>query len=345
MKYKKILIIKLGAFGDLVMLTPAIKLIRTNFPDSEITLLVSDKYKEIIENNPYIDNLISVKCFENKNRNYFDILKTLKLIREQKFDLLINFHTSLKMNLFAFLSGVKERIGFDINGGFLNTKVIKYFKLKGKHESVKYIELLKAIGINPKIKKIEYKIHVPYKLEKCLDKKLKSKKIKKNMKLIGFVIGGSENSKFHLNRRWPIQNWISLANKIQEKDKKIKILLIGDKKDWEIGEKIKNETMNTINLCGFLDIKELVILMKRLRYLISVDTGPMHIGASQTKVIALFGPTDPKEFGPLPFGRHIIIKSNRRCSPCYIDGKYKKCFKNECMMDITPNHVFSFIKL
>ncbi|MEM3431437.1 MAG: glycosyltransferase family 9 protein [Candidatus Aenigmatarchaeota archaeon] len=340
MKYKKILILKLGAIGDLVMLTPAISLLRKAYPNAEISLLVAKEYKDVIEDNPYIDKFIIAENFKKGQRNYIKIMNLLKKIRKENFDLIINCHTSFKMNLFAFLTGIKERIGFDLNGGYLNTKVLHYSEIKNKHDSEKYIELMRLVGVKLKPRVIRYELFFPKELENIINVKLREKNIRSGDKIVGFVVGGGSDSRFHLNRRWPIANWIKLANEIYQKEPKTKILLIGDKNDWEISEGVRKMTKNTINVCGKFTIKETMALMKQLDYLVTTDTGPMHIGAAFTKVIALFGPTDPKQFGPQPIKKHLVIQNKMKCSPCYKNEKYKKCYNNICMKHITPYEIF-----
>lgn len=342
MKTQKILILKLGAIGDLVMLTPALRSLRCAYPDAVISFLIGEEYKDVISGNTNINELIIARDFKRKKRSYVNIIKLLSKIKEKHFDTVINCHTSWLMNLFSFLTGAKMRIGFDINGGFLNTTTTNYDNLKDKHDAKKYLELVKHVGGKPTTMK--YDLYFSKKDDESVAKRLNTLDLG-GKKLIGFVVGGGGDSPFHLNRRWPIENWIELAKYISKRYPKLKILLIGDKDDYTISEEVKNKTNNTINGCGLFSIKETMALMKRLKLLITTDTGPMHLAAPFTKVIALFGPTSPEQFTPSPKEKHTVIQKDILCGPCYKNEKYKICYNNKCMKTISPEEVFNKISL
>ena len=92
-----------------------------------------------------------------------------------------------------------------------------------------------------------------------------------------------------------------------------------------------------IDLCSKTSLKQLVVIIDNARCVISCDTGPMHLAtALQTKVVALFGPSDPQRTGPF---RGTVIQKKISCSPC----NKKECENPMCMDNIHPEHVMEKI--
>ena len=94
-------------------------------------------------------------------------------------------------------------------------------------------------------------------------------------------------------------------------------------------------------LAGTLSLQEIAALIKISDVLLSVDTGPLHISQGvNTPVVALFGPTDPKIWGPRNSNDKIIYKKID-CSPCWGKGV---CEKNSCMEKIEVEEIVATLK-
>ena len=146
-----------------------------------------------------------------------------------------------------------------------------------------------------------------------------------------------------LLKRWSSQKYVDLIKTLL-RDYPAKIFLIGGKDEYELSNKIL-EAVNdnrVINLTGKLTLAELAYLLKRSQLFIGNDSGPMHIAsACGTKVIGLYGPTDPERFGPYG-GNCIALRMEDKCPPCAKD----ECkFKNyRCVDQISVDDVINVIK-
>ena len=120
----------------------------------------------------------------------------------------------------------------------------------------------------------------------------------------------------------------------------LQVLLAGNKADRAMLDDIaKSSKGAAINLAGKTDLKELAALLSISRFVVTVDSGPMHIAAAlSTPAIALFGPTSPKRTGPYGEG-NIIIQKDFDCSPCFM----RKCPDPRCMEQITAGEVMEKI--
>ena len=118
-------------------------------------------------------------------------------------------------------------------------------------------------------------------------------------------------------------------------------VIVGSGSDSEVAEIAKeNSGGNAISLTGKTTLKELIAIIKNARFMITNDTGPMHIAAAlQVPVYAVFGPTDDTLTGP--YGKKkIVFRSDIDCSPCF----KKNCDDMKCMESVAVDTVVNEIK-
>ena len=210
---KKILILSLPGLGNSLLLTPVLKSLKENEKDCKITVLVMYKScQEILEGNPYIDEII---LFEFMKQGYLNSLIFMSKLRKKKFDVSILPHPSnrLQYNVINFLSGAKLRIShsypyFNLRSlNFLNNKTLP---LNYKHEIDENLDLLKLIlPINTNI--ADKRLILSLSKE---EENYASNFFKQN-KLNGLVIGihaGSSNYSGMQHKRWPKEKFSELCN-------------------------------------------------------------------------------------------------------------------------------------
>jgi len=300
---KRIAILKSGAIGDILMSTPFLRALRKRFPEAVIDFHLGKWSTGALKNNPNLDNL-----FEYDDSIFHSVcnlsgkMDLIKNIRAQKYDLLFILDKSYLANLLGFTTGIRFRIGFDRYGeGFPNNLNVKYGPLR--HEIDYYLDLARMVGAEEKNKQLELYISNE-------DKKHITKLIKNLKNCVGIIPGGAKNPGGGVvdSRRWPIERFIEL---IQTLKKKYTILLLGGKSDFELNEKIISQigSKNVVNFAGKTNISQSCELMRRCKLVICSDSGPMHIAAaSGTKVISLFGPTNPARKAPLTKGSVALWK-------------------------------------
>jgi ADP-heptose:LPS heptosyltransferase len=345
---KKILIVKLCCFGDMVFITPAICALRKKFPCAEITLLYSDWVKDLIPYLPYIDNSINFENpFEkNKIKLFASGFKILRKLRKEKFDLAFLGHTDNRFGLLIKLAGIKYRLGFS------ETKHLNYtakfnYNLK---ESKRYLAVLENNNIadcddnlvlKPLINKNELK---------------KENGFNENDLVVGVFPFGGINPGTDMNiKRWSLHKYIELAQRVKNKFANAKIIFFEGKLPEEsIKKDIKTEFDKDIKISK-IDI-DLIFMCD---VFISNDTGPLHIASGfGVNTIGIFGPSDPNLVAPESTSTviHKNIWLNIACSPCYTpetardknNPKYWRddkfiCYMtdNACMRDISVDTVFN----
>lgn len=336
---KNILIIQLWGIGESILTSPAISTLRKKFPKSNIEILLTERNKEVYFKNKDINKIISIKL------NPFSIIK-FSIKNYKKYDLVIDMEEYLNISsIISFFIG-KKRIGYSHNiRSILYTGTIKYNDKQ--HCSQTFADLLKPLDINFKVNRL-IKLNYSSNDKKIVDSLLLKNKINKNNFIVGIVPGAAESAK---SRMWPKENFVELSNNLIKKNKKIKIIFIGNNEEKSLIDDIINkikEKNKTINLAGRITLKQLFYLAEKCNLLISNDTGPMHIAAAQdVKTIGLFGPNLPVRFKPLN-KKSISIYKGKICkfSPCinvhkgevpdcYYKGKdYQKCMKEIKVEDV-----------
>jgi heptosyltransferase-2 len=295
--FKRILIVRTDRIGDVVLSTPVIKALRDEFPQSYIAMMTAPGAKEIVEGNPYLDQVI-IYDKDGKHKSWMRSIKFARNLKKKGFDLAVILHPSNRVHLVTFLAGIHKRIGYSRKMGFLLTDRFIHDKQRGeKHESEYNLGLLKALGINTKAEEL----HIPIKPEAEIwtDKFFKESGISDNDRLLAIHPGASCPSKI-----WPAERFVQVADKLA-KAHGFKVLVVAGPKDLaKTEEAIRNMHIPAINLAGKTSIAQLASVLRRCKLFISNDSGPVHIASAVgTPVISIFGRKQaglsPKRWGPL----------------------------------------------
>lgn len=334
---KKIAILKSGAIGDVLMATPFLRALRKKFPNAIIDFHTGKWSAKALINNKNLNRIFAYDDSVFHSKNIKGKLKLIKNLKRQKYNVLFILDKHYLASLLGFATRIKTRIGFDRSGeGFANTKNVKYGKVK--HEIEYYLNLARIVGANEKSRKIDLFI--------SKEDKLKINKLTKNIKnFIGIVPGGAKNPGGGVvnSRRWPKEKFIELLNRIP---KKYSIFLLGGKSDFEFNREIilQIKRKKVFNLSDKINISQSCEIMRRSKFVICNDSGPMHIAsASGTRVISLFGPTNPSRKKPLTKGSVALWKDQDIYdADCEIYGSNPK--KGPFFQKLTVEDVLKVIK-
>lgn len=311
---KRILVITLSNIGDIILTTPVIRILGREFPDSRIDVMTGPNGKGIFEKDPRIFKLI---IYDKHTSVAMKRRLQLKLKR-LKYDLVVD----LRNTIFPILLGPKYR-----------TNPIQSFPKDVIHKKDKHLYRLQFLGIGNKGEK-SY-VHIPDEDSKYIDVLLKQCDIKEPIVII------NPGAKSHL-KRWEALGFAELADRLA-RNCKASIIFIGMGEDKDIVDEItKNMRGKFYNFIDKTNIRQLASLLKRAKLLITNDSGPLHLGCAMgTNVLAIFGPTDPKKYGPT--GEFdVVINKKLHCSPC----ESASCkYNRECMKLISADEVYEAAKI
>lgn len=321
-KIKKLLIIRLSSLGDILLTTPFVRAIKTQFPDLKIDMLIRDEYADVIKLNPYIDNKF---LFKKDDKSNSDLIEQLRNIG---YDLIIDLQNNLR-----------------------SKKIISSLKIRNVKFHKKSFD--KFLLVNFKINRLKVAPPIPVRysntiqslkldeqgLDLFTDKSVNAELIG-NENLIGFCPGAR-----HFTKRWQKEYFIELGNKLAQNG--YTIILFGGKIDKEICAELENKISSAIDLSNNDDLLQTAADMKLCKAVVCNDSGLMHTASAVgSKVIAIFGST-VKEFGFTPYNcSNLILENNSlTCRPCSHIGR-SNCPKKhfDCMKSIKPEFVFEQLK-
>ena len=341
----KILVVKLSAIGDVIHTLPSLNAIRKHYPDAHITWLIEEAASSLVVGHEALDRVIISKrkqwikgifgpsCLNNIKEAY----QFIKKLRNTEYDLIIDFQGLLKSAVLIALARGKRKTGFDKGMEhmehsyiFLNERI--HPVNMDNHALLRSLMLINALGI--KSKEIEYKIPVSNHTRIITDELLERHGIKDP----GILVAINPVAKWK-TKLWDNRKFALLADRLIEKYN-ASVIFTGSQSDKSTIKNIMSfMSKKAVNLAGKTTLKTLAALYEKTRFVISTDTGPMHMAAAVgTPVIALFGPTAPWRTGP--FGsEHEILRSNLKCSPCF----KRQCSTIDCMNQISVEQVFDAI--
>jgi heptosyltransferase II len=311
----KILVMEYWNLGDIVMLTPFLRNLRIQYPDASITLLTSPKCAPLIEQQELVDQVICVRVpwaqhyshwrkYNPFSLLWFELLRTLKFLHAQRFDLAFTARADIRENFIIWLAQVARRVGYGFGGGgFLLTDTVTP-DLHHPHFSNRWLRLLEHVGKLALVR--QPSLHVSPEEEKFAGQYLREHSIQDGEFLIAIHPGARS-----LVRQWGEENFVTLARRLQMQFP-IKIVWFQD----------PNQTPSLAdrNQCQplSLPLRQFMAVLSRCRLLICNDSGPMHIAtALGVPVVAVFGPTEPAWFGPLGQENHVVIQPGFWCRPCF----------------------------
>ncbi|MDQ3021773.1 MAG: glycosyltransferase family 9 protein [Bacteroidota bacterium] len=317
---KKILIIKLGAAGDVVRTTPLLRPVKKEFPDSKIYWLTYSTELVPVNTDPKVDEVLKYN------------LQNISFIYETKFDLVINLDKDYEaISIMANISA-KKKYGFTIRDGVCYP-IGKYAEHKfltgifdnlSKENQKSYIqETFEICGYEFDMGKDKYLIDV----EKEFDREWG---INYGKKIVGLNTGCGER---WTSRLWNNDYWIRLINKLLESD--FEVILLGGSSEHE-----RNSFLNEVTKAkyfGVFDLKTFINLVDKCDVIITQVTMSLHIAiALGKKVVLMNNIFNPNEFEL--YGNGEIIQPQKKCI-CYF---MPKCVNKEyqCMDYLVPKDVY-----
>lgn len=269
----KVLIIKLGALGDVIMSTPLIRQIQEHHPNSEVFLLTSPPFADLLQ---HFQGL-NIQSFQRHGLKAS--INTLVWIRKQRFSVVYDLQSNDRTSILCALSAVPRRIG--------NHPRFPYHchprqKWSGQcHIFERMLDVLRAGGIDAKYEKPF--LPVTDNDEAIVEQWLLQHKLG-GKRLILMHAGGSAQ---HPQKRWPY--FSELAKHLESAS--YHVIWVGGHADAELNRTLAEVSGNDAS--DAFSLPQLTVLGERAHFAITNDSGPMHVlSCSDIPVYGLFGPTD-----------------------------------------------------
>lgn len=321
--------------GDVIFLSPVLRVLRSNFPAATIVCLAPERCLDLLRTNPCVDR---VMLFDERRaqRSIGAKIKLIRELRQLHFDQVYLFHRSFTRALIFFLAAARERIGYATKGRrFLLTTPVS--EPEEKMHAVDYgLELLRRYGLRVHTDAL-YDFH----FEKPDLERVKELLLEHQVgtrRLVAINPGANWPPK-----RWPLEYFEQLAKELVRRYD-VQVVVSGSLEDKPLGARIVEGLHDgrIVSLCGETKLRELGALFSLCALVISSDSGPLHIaGGVGTNVLGIFGPTDPALTGPRGRGKNIVLHDVPHGEKVPWYGKH---FPGDWMRRITLDDVLKTIE-
>ncbi|MBV6514281.1 MAG: Lipopolysaccharide core heptosyltransferase RfaQ [Ignavibacteriaceae bacterium] len=313
---RKILCIKLKGIGDVVLSSIVFDSLIAYFPQAEIHYLTEKPSESLLKKLPFIKK---VHLFRKKEQ--FGGLKTIADIRQEKYDLILDFYSNPRTALITFLSGAKYRAGFPYRGRSYAYNIFGPEERALYHAAELHLKFLEKAGIAVTSSKLYFGTD---KADDDFADRFWKKTYQSGETVTGISPTGGWESK-----KCDPEVLYEIADAVQKRLNN-RILILwgpGDEKD---AEKIHSLSGGRFDLAPKCSIIEMAALIKKCRGMIANDSGPMHISSAVgTPVLGLFGPTDPRLQGPYGKKNRYFRIEDLDCIACNLleCPRQHECFR------------------
>ncbi len=328
-KIRKILVIKFGGIGDILLTTPVLPNLKAAFPDAEINFLTLRHSRDILIDNPYLSRAFTYDPSEDKS------WCLIKNIRMQKYDLVIDLFGNPRTAFITFMSGASYRFGFK----FRLRDYAYNIKVKGRGGEVHNVEFnldaLRALDIPIVSKKLFLPVNIVHR--EFAEEFIKSNNLD-SKKIIGISKTGGWESK-----RYKPDDYIELINRLNEIYDVNFILIWGNQKEKENCEYIKSKiTKGNAYLIPDSPVRYLGAIISKCDMIIGNDSGPLHIAvAVGVPTLGIYGPTNPNLQGP--YGDKNLSVGNDKLDCLYCN--LLECpIGNICMTELSKEKIIDKVK-
>jgi heptosyltransferase I len=324
---KKILIVKPSSLGDVVHSLPFLNAVKTCFPQAAIHWVIAKGLEGLLEEHPMIDKLWIIhkdtwKKMKQVKSTLSEIRELFRALKKEKYDLVIDLQGLLRSGIITVATGARIRIGFkEAREGSSLLYTHKVTVGKDIHAVDRYLKIAAFLGCD--ITEVHFPLYF-------------------NSSLITHHSSLSEDYAVMVpgarwtTKKWPAERFGELSSLLP-----VKSIIVGSRSDVNIANEIVSlSNGKSISLAGKTNLNQLIEVIRGAKFVISNDSGPMHIAAGLgIPVFAIFGPTDPLRTGP--YGEwHTIIKEDTSCAPCF----KKTCDDMKCLKSLSAEKVYKIIE-
>jgi heptosyltransferase I len=354
--FRKILLIKLSAVGDVAHTIPVLNKLRRRYPTAQLDWLVTPAIAELLRHHPAITNVIE---FERKDWStpwrltpFVAYARLAARLRAATYDLVVDMHGQFRTAALTLATGAPARIGFDRpRASVWDASPRKIPEQARKHawqgaregswvaythhipvptldlHAVdRYLNVGPILGLDRE--PADFSFPIPQSAVSRVDTLLGEH----GASCAGIVIMAPGT--IWETKRWGSDKFAKVAEHFLSKG--FAVILIGSQRERVVCEEVAALAPGAVDLAGMTTLSELAALIRRSAISITNDSGPMHLAVALGRpVVSIFGPTDPIWIGPYQRA-NAVLQADLQCSPCYL-RRLKHCHHDHaCMHNISP---------
>ncbi|MDD2752095.1 MAG: glycosyltransferase family 9 protein [Candidatus Omnitrophica bacterium] len=296
---RNILVVRNDRFGEFLLNIPVFRALKETFVSAKIIAVVDPTVEGLARALPYLDQTIA---WGTQGHSWKEKLQLIRLLKREKINIAIMLNPSKEFNLLTYLARIPLRVGYNRKWGFLLTHKMSDKKALGLQHEVEYnLELAGLIGARTSDNSLTLEIS-----ENLPEKIIEEARLNENTDFVILHPWTSDALKL-----WPKENFLGLAKLLHE-ELKLKVIIVGGPENLNSSVDFLKAAENPlIDLTGKTSLRQLALLLKRAKLLVSADSGPVHLACAMgTPVIALFRNDLPgktaKRWGPWGKNNRVI---------------------------------------
>ena len=321
----RILIVKFWALGDILMATPLLRAIRSKYPGAYIAWLADNRYSDILDGNPLLDETIPFDSGQwRRYFRYANIPGYLKMTRElqrelkrRRFDVVINLTAEKWWSIWFNIAPIRIGLFPRANPGLIGrvyTKAIPRSQDPWLHNSEHYLLPAEALGIEGP-HSTQMSVAVRDADREAVDRFLTSSPIfQANQPLLVLHPGTSQETKC-----WPPERFAAVADKLTGR---YNVVVTGSPGERHLAEAIRASSTTPERILvatgSLADMRQTAALVERADAVVTGDTSVLHMASAlDTPLVGVYGSTRPKDNAPLFGNNELLFVEELPCAPCY----------------------------
>ena len=332
---KSILVIRTAYIGDVIMTLPMMGLLREWFSEASITVLTSRNGREILLNNPYVDEFIVYEPFWFYKSSYRDYLKFLAQLRKRRFDLVIEARADIRDILFlVFPARSKAKLSYAVGGGRCFLSHVAPYEIR-KHKVEYHLDLARYLGCRSD--SVKWGIYLSETEKRDVARLLRESGVS-----TPFVCA-------HPGGRLPLKGWpthksVNLYDRMIDRFG-LPLVLLSAESEIGLADEISGRMKNRpVLLAGKTSVRQLSGIIEKSSLLVCNDSAPMHIAAALgTPTVAIFGPSKSVETRPYGEG-HLVVEKDFPCRWNCDESRCRNRDHHACMKSISVDDVFQAVE-
>jgi heptosyltransferase-1 len=357
--FRKILLIKLSAVGDVIHTIPVLNKLRRRYPSAQLDWLVTPAIAELLRHNPAITNVIEF-AREDWSRPwtpapFVSYTRLAAKLRANAYDLVVDMHGQFRTAVFALATGAPVRIGFDRPRARVWDASPRTFSAEARkhawqgaregswlaytdHIPVPTLDLHavdRYLSVGPILGFEEGPPDFSFPIPPAASANIES--LLRRHDIAGAPLVVMAPGTIWETKHWGTDKFAEVARHFLQKG--FAVALMGSRRERAICEEVARLAPGSVDVAGETTLTELAALVRRSAISVTNDSGPMHLAVALGRpVVSVFGPTDPIWIGP--YGRaDAVLQAGVPCSPCLLRQLSRCRHDHVCMENVSARAV------
>lgn len=335
-RVRRMLVIRTAYTGDVMMSLPVLKPLRLRFPEASLTFLTSGAAAPVLENNPYVDRVMTFDPFWFYPSSPWSWVRFVRQLRRERFDLALELRGDIREFL-GLLTPLRARykVSCDIGGGrYLLTHVAPY--TGATHRVVYHLNMARYLGCDT-AQEPEWGVYLDRNEQRRVRERLAEAGVQAPF------VAVHPGSRLPL-KRWPVASCRRLYDRII-RDLGVSLVVLGAPGEVElVRDIVQGMETRPVSLAGRLSVRELAGVLDEASLFVCNDSAPMHIAAAmRTPTVSVFGPSKSDETGPYATASRVVEQT----MPCRATCDENTCRHHQfhaCMTSVSVDAVWDAVR-